>query len=124
MIREDASGTSREITRAMDTKREALASIDSCELTAVWGGGWLDKLQGGRMIMNAGKATGVGPPAAWLGMIDKPQKTLDTISNFLGIQGGGQPGDTYKPASVGDDGTFTSGSFESPQSDVQVPISQ
>jgi hypothetical protein len=108
----------------MNTKRQPLASIGSSELASVWGGGWLDKLQGARMIMNAGKATGVGPPSTWLEMADKPQKALDGVSNFLGIPGSGQPGDTYKPASIGSDGSFTSGSFESPQGDVSAPISQ
>jgi hypothetical protein len=113
-----ARGTSREITTWMSIDTLCLVAVE--ELVTVTGGGALGRLFG---IGNG--ANDMDPrPSDFVGMIDKPAKTLDLARNALGIPRSGNPGDNYSPAQLGGDGSITGGGFSAPSSGPSVPISE
>jgi hypothetical protein len=60
-----------------------------------------------------------------MSLLDHPQKTLDSVKGFLGVQDSCAPNSVYTPAAMNSSGGITPGSCAPPPSSgPSVPISQ
>jgi bacteriocin-like protein len=70
-------------------------------------------------------STGINLGVKAMELMDHPQKTLDSVKGFLGIQDSCAPNSVYTPAAMNSTGGITPASCSPPPSDgPSVPMSQ
>ena len=81
----------------------------------------LARTTGGQMAPSTALNVGVNA----MSLLDHPQKTLDSVKGFLGIQDSCAPNSVYTPAAMSSSGGITPASCAPPPSSgPSVPISQ
>jgi hypothetical protein len=100
--------------------------LNDRQLASVFGGAGFSPWGAVKGAVGASQGSpGSGTPSSFMDMADQPGKTLDAVRGFGILPKGGNPGDTYNPATQNAGGGITGGSFSpSGMSDVSPPISQ